>query len=60
MNIDISGITWGAPDNWFVVAIITLLFLLLLYRLTRTYRVHKVLAPTKQARAFLRHCSMSR
>ena len=60
MNMDMFGITWGASGNWFVVAIIALLFVLLLYRLVRMYRVHKVLAPTKQARMFLRHCSLSK
>lgn len=60
MNIDIAGITWGAPDNWFVIAIVGLILIVLVYKLARLKHVHKILAPTKQARVFLRHCSMAK
>lgn len=57
MNIDIAGISWGAQENFFVIAIVIFLWLLLMYRLVRTYGIYGMLAPTKQARAFLRHSS---
>ncbi len=55
MNIDISGITWGATDNWIALALVIGLMGLLLYRFMRTYRVVKQLARTEQARPFLRY-----
>ena len=58
MNMDITGIIWGAPENWYVAIIVLFLVLLLIYRLIRSYHIHKIIAPTKQSRTFLRHCSM--
>ena len=58
MIMDILGITWGAPDNWYISVIIIVLLVLLLYRLVRMYRVYHILAPTKYARVFFRHCSV--
>lgn len=58
MNISIPTITWGAQHNWFVGVIVVLLVVLLCYRLLRVIRSRNLLAPTKYARIFLRHCSL--
>lgn len=58
MNIPINSITWGAQHNWFVGIIVVLLVMLLCYRLFRIIRSRNLLAPTKHARVFLRHCSL--
>lgn len=60
MNFDSMGITWGAPENWFVFVFFVLVLFLLIYRMLRVKHVYEELAATKQARTFLRYFSMSK
>lgn len=58
MNINLSGIEWGALHHWYLLPIFGIAILMIIYRLYRQYDVRKKLAGTVQAKKFLRHCSL--